>query len=61
VVAKGRSFLCLDTLSSNTRLCRYYEDIGFRAVGEIAGPADHPTDPSIGAWRATLYERAVLR
>jgi GNAT superfamily N-acetyltransferase len=60
VVAKGRSFLCLDTLSSNTRLRRYYEDLGFRAVGEITGPADHPTDPALGQWRATLYEKAVL-
>jgi GNAT superfamily N-acetyltransferase len=61
VEAKGRSFLCLDTLSSNTRLRRYYEDIGFRAVGEITGPADHPTDPALGQWRATLYEKVVLR
>ena len=60
VAAKGRSFLCLDTLSSNTRLRRYYEDLGFRAVGEITGPADHPTDPALGQWRATLYEKAVL-
>jgi GNAT superfamily N-acetyltransferase len=56
---RGRSFLCLDTLSSNIRLCRYYEKIGFRAVGEIAGPADHLTDPALGSWRATLYEKAI--
>jgi GNAT superfamily N-acetyltransferase len=56
---QGRSFLCLDTLSSNTRLRRYYEDMGFRSVGEISGPADHPTDPTLGPWRAVLYEKAI--
>jgi GNAT superfamily N-acetyltransferase len=59
-VERGRSFLCLDTLSNNTRLRRYYEDMGFRAVGEINGPADHPTDPVLGAWRAVLYEKAIV-
>jgi GNAT superfamily N-acetyltransferase len=58
-VERGRSFLCLDTLSSNARLRRYYEDIGFRSVGEINGPADHPTDPALGAWSAALYEKAI--
>ena len=58
-VQQGRSFLCLDTLSSNTRLRRYYEELGFRAVGEISGPADHPTDPALGRWRAVLYEKAI--
>jgi GNAT superfamily N-acetyltransferase len=59
VAQRGRLFVCLDTLSSNTRLRRYYEDLGFRAVGEITGPAAHPTDPALGRWRATLYEKAV--
>jgi ribosomal protein S18 acetylase RimI-like enzyme len=54
-----RRFVCLDTLSSNTRLRRYYEDLGFRAVGEIAGPADHPTAPGLGRWSATLYEKPI--
>jgi hypothetical protein len=58
-VQQGRSFLCLDTLSSNTRLRRYYEELGFRAAGEISGPADHPTDPALGRWRAVLYEKAI--
>jgi GNAT superfamily N-acetyltransferase len=58
-VQQGRSFLCLDTLTSNTRLRRYYEDLGFRAVGEISGLADHPTDPALGRWRAVLYEKAI--
>jgi ribosomal protein S18 acetylase RimI-like enzyme len=56
---RGRSFLCLDTLSSNARLRRYYEDMGFRLVGEIEGPADHPTDPALVGWRAVLYEKAI--
>jgi GNAT superfamily N-acetyltransferase len=58
-VERGRSFLCLDTLSSNTRLRRYYEDMGFRVVREISGPADHPTDPALGRWLAVLYEKAI--
>jgi GNAT superfamily N-acetyltransferase len=59
VKARGRSFVCLDTLSSNTRLRRYYEEMGFRTVGEITGPAEHPTDPALGGWRAVLYEKAI--
>jgi GNAT superfamily N-acetyltransferase len=61
VRARGRSFVCLDTLTSNTRLRRYYEDLGYRPVGEISGPAEHPTDPALGAWRTTLYEKAIDR
>jgi GNAT superfamily N-acetyltransferase len=59
VAERGRPFVCLDTLSSNARLRRYYEDLGFRRVGEITGPVGHPTDPALGAWRATLYEKAI--
>jgi hypothetical protein len=33
--------------------------MGFRAVGEISDPADHPTDPALGSWRAVLYEKAI--
>jgi predicted N-acetyltransferase YhbS len=60
VLARGRSFVCLDTLATNSRLRRYYEDLGFRAVGEITGPASHPTDPALGPWRAVLYEKQLL-
>jgi GNAT superfamily N-acetyltransferase len=56
---RGRRALCLDCLSDNTRLHRYYEDLGFRPVREIAGPADHPTDPRLGQWRAVLYEKPI--
>ncbi len=59
VVDRGRRFVCLDCLSDNVRLRRYYEQLGFRAVGEVAGPAGHPTDPRLGGWRAALYEKAV--
>jgi hypothetical protein len=59
VVDRGRRFVCLDCLSDNARLRRYYEELGFRAVGEIAGPAGHPTDPRLGGWRAALYEKKV--
>ncbi len=60
-LARGRSYLCLDTLSSNTRLRQYYERMGFRLVGEIVGPAEHLTDPALGTWRAVLYEKAIRR
>ena len=59
VTERGRRFVCLDCLSDNVRLRRYYEELGFRAVGEIAGPAGHPTDPRLGRWRAALYEKEV--
>jgi ribosomal protein S18 acetylase RimI-like enzyme len=59
VAAGGRTFVCLDTLTSNTRLRRYYEDMGFHEVGEIVGPAEHLTDPVLGTWRATLYEKRI--
>lgn len=55
----GRPFLCLDTLTANQRLRRYYEDLGFRRAGEIPGPADHPTARLPDKWTATLYERPV--
>jgi hypothetical protein len=58
-VDRERNFLCLDCLSGNTRLRRYYEDLGFCAVGEIVGPPDHPTDPALEGWRATLYEKPL--
>jgi len=59
VVAHRRAYLCLDCLSSNARLRRYYEDLGFHRVGEINGPFDHPHSAAHGAWRATLYEKMV--
>jgi ribosomal protein S18 acetylase RimI-like enzyme len=59
VVARNRQFLCLDTLESNRRLRRYYEDLGFSAVGEVAGPAGHPHTTAHGQWRAVLYEKAA--
>ncbi|MHB8437322.1 MAG: N-acetyltransferase [Acidimicrobiales bacterium] len=61
VVAHRRAYLCLDCLSSNARLRRYYEDLGFHRVGEINGPLDHPHSAAHGAWRATLYENMVGR
>jgi GNAT superfamily N-acetyltransferase len=57
--ARGRAFLCLDTITSNARLRAYYEDLGFREVGQISGPPEHPHSGAHGAWRATLYERPV--
>ena len=57
---RGRMFICLDCLSTNTRLRRYYEVLGFRPVTEIVGPEDHPHGAADGPWRATLYERAII-
>jgi GNAT superfamily N-acetyltransferase len=57
--SKGRTYLCLDCLSTNQRLCRYYEDLGFRAVNEVAGPSEHPHSAAHGAWSAILYEKPI--
>ena len=57
--SKGRTYLCLDCLSTNQRLCRYYEDLGFQAVNEVAGPSEHPHSAAHGAWSAILYERPI--
>jgi protein-tyrosine phosphatase len=51
VKARHRSFLRLDTASSNPRLRQYYESLGFGVVGE----ASH--DPL--RFSVTLFERAV--
>jgi GNAT superfamily N-acetyltransferase len=58
-VEHGRRYLCLDCMTTNSRLRRYYEDLGFRSVGEITGPSDHPHTDAHGWWRATLYEKAL--
>jgi GNAT superfamily N-acetyltransferase len=57
--SRNRSYLCLDCLSTNERLRRYYEDLGFRRVKEISGPSDHPHGAAHGAWSAVLYEKAL--
>lgn len=57
--AAGRRYLCLDCISTSVRLRRYYEDLGFRCVGERSGPASHPHTAAHGPWRAALYERPV--
>jgi ribosomal protein S18 acetylase RimI-like enzyme len=57
--SRDRSYLCLDCLSSNERLRRYYEDLGFRRVKEISGPSNHPHSAAHGAWSAVLYEKAL--
>jgi hypothetical protein len=54
-----RSFIGGSRLSTNQRLCRYYEDLGFRAVNEVAGPSEHPHGAAHGAWSAILYEKAI--
>jgi GNAT superfamily N-acetyltransferase len=54
-----RSYLCLDCLSTNQRLRRYYEDLGFQLVGEISGPSKHPHSAAHGSWQAVLYEMAI--
>lgn len=59
-LSSGRRHLCLDTLSSNVRLRRYYEDLGFRPVGEVKGPSAHSHTEAHGTWTATLYEKALV-
>jgi GNAT superfamily N-acetyltransferase len=54
---RGRRYLCVDVMSQNGPLCRYYERLGFSRVGEITGPVSHPHAAAGGGWRATLYER----
>jgi ribosomal protein S18 acetylase RimI-like enzyme len=36
---RGRLWIRLDCEASNARLCRYYEEVGFRRVGEFEGAA----------------------
>jgi GNAT superfamily N-acetyltransferase len=57
----GRQFLSLDCLATNARLRRYYEDLGFRPVGEVSGPSDHPHSAAHGSWQAVLYEMAITQ
>jgi len=59
VRSAGRSHLCLDCLGTNERLRRFYEELGFRLVGEVPGPADHPHSAAHGSWTAALYEKAI--
>ena len=58
-VERGRRFLCLDCLAANSRLRRYYEDLGFRLVTEVPGPPDHPHTTAHGPWLAALYEKPL--
>lgn len=57
VVGKRRAYLCVDVMSENVRLRRYYERLGFHRVREISGPASHPHGATDTPWTATLYER----
>ncbi len=59
VNSRGRRFLCLDCPSTNRRLRRYYEDHGFSAIGQVAGPPDHAHTIAHGPWTAVLYQRPV--
>jgi hypothetical protein len=58
-LSHDRSFICLDCLSTNLRLRRYYEDLGFQQVGEVSGPSDHPHSAAHGSWQASLYEKHI--
>jgi protein-tyrosine phosphatase len=52
VMSRGRIFLRLDCMADNIKLRAYYEDAGFRHVGE-------QTDEDEPDWRASLYEKRV--
>jgi GNAT superfamily N-acetyltransferase len=61
-VEQGRAFLCVDCMTENLSLRRYYESLGFVEVGEIEGTTSHPHGATTQlTWRATLYERPVAR
>ena len=59
VLSRDRHYLCLDCLSTNLRLRRYYEEVGFIMVGEMAGPAEHAHTMAHGRWQAVLYEKSL--
>jgi protein-tyrosine phosphatase len=52
VAARGRIYLRLDCLADNGKLRAYYEDAGYRHVGEKTWE-DGPL------WRSSLYEQRV--
>ncbi|HEX3271392.1 MAG TPA: GNAT family N-acetyltransferase [Ktedonobacterales bacterium] len=52
VTTRGRIYLRLDCMADNAKLRAYYEDAGFRCVGEKAWE----DDPS---WRSSLHEKRV--
>jgi ribosomal protein S18 acetylase RimI-like enzyme len=52
VAARSRVYLRLDCMAENTKLRAYYEDAGFRSVGEKTWE----NDPF---WRSSLYEKRV--
>lgn len=58
-LSRGCHYLCLDCLSTNRRLRRYYEDHGYSMVGELTGPTDHAHTIAHGSWTAILYERKL--
>ena len=60
-LSHDRSIICLDCLSTNQRLRRYYEDLGFQQVGEVSGPSDHPHGAAHGSWQAILYEKHISK
>ena len=50
-LSRGRQYLCVDCLSTNIRLRRYYEDLGYEFVGELTGPTDHAHTIAHGSWK----------
>jgi cyclophilin family peptidyl-prolyl cis-trans isomerase len=52
VLDEGRSLLRLDCDSRNTKLCAYYEGLGFHRVMT-------KRMPQLGDYVASLYEKAV--
>jgi protein-tyrosine phosphatase len=52
VAARGRICLRLDCIADNTRLRAYYEDAGFRCVGD-------KTWEDAPSWRSSLYEKRI--
>jgi ribosomal protein S18 acetylase RimI-like enzyme len=53
IATRGRCFARLDAMASNARLCRYYEQRGFRPLGTATLLA--------GIYTAQLFERELQR
>jgi ribosomal protein S18 acetylase RimI-like enzyme len=56
IAACGKRLARLDTVASNARLCRYYEDCGFRPLGTVTFFDEAYTG---GMYTAALFEKKL--
>jgi 2'-5' RNA ligase len=57
IAAQGKRLARLDTVASNARLCRYYEDCGFRPLGTVTFFDGAYTG---GMYTAALFEKDLF-